>query len=172
MAAYETPVSERLWCMTLTPATPAPVLDTLLISLTLGDPWHTALGNPLTERTIADATRPLADAGWTPTINGHQIHWQTQHGNVGVQFDTLAANTPFTPNNAWTIWAGPDINHPTWTIHASTYTPTNLLTHLTEQLAHGTGTRQTPTHHNQPTTTNTTTSRPSPPPDPHRRRRH
>ncbi|MFF3849650.1 DUF317 domain-containing protein [Streptomyces sp. NPDC002328] len=144
IAAYETPVSERMWHMTITPATPAPVLNTLLKALAATDVKETALGSPVTDRNVHHATRPLTDAGWTPTVDGRRIRWHTRQGDVGAQFDAFAANNPLTPLNTWTIWAGPGTDHPTWTLHASAYTPTELLTHLTGEIAHGTGTRQAP----------------------------
>ncbi|MEV5431723.1 DUF317 domain-containing protein [Streptomyces sp. NPDC052701] len=107
-----------------------------------GDAWQTALGSPVTEKTVAEVTRPLTDAGWKHTVRERWIRWQTAQGDAGVQFDTFAAQNPSTLPT-WTFWAGPDIDRPTWTIHASPSTPAPLLAHLTENLAHGTGTRQT-----------------------------
>ncbi|WP_408057861.1 SPDY domain-containing protein [Streptomyces violaceus] len=49
---------------------------------------------------------------------------------------------PHSPLHTWTLWAGPSVGHPTWTIHASTYIPAGLLTDLAEELAHGIGTRR------------------------------
>ncbi|MGN9821559.1 DUF317 domain-containing protein [Streptomyces sp. SD11] len=144
-AAYETPVSDRMWHLTLTAATPDPLLQSLLISLAHGDAWDTALGSPVIERTVSAATRPLAEAGWKHTIDGRHIRWQTAQGDAGVQFDVFAAQDSRMHLSAWTLWAGPDIDRPTWAIHASRYTPAPLLTALTEDLAHSTGTRQTRT---------------------------
>jgi hypothetical protein len=154
-AAYETPVSDRMWHLTLTGATPAPLLKTLLSRLVEGDAWQTALGSPVTEKTVAEATRPLTNAGWKHTIEGRWIRWETPRGDAGVQLDTFAAHHP-SNLPTWTLWAGPSIDHPTWTIHASPYAPAPLLAGLAEDLAHGTGTRTTPTasrHTTQLTTT-------------------
>ncbi|MGW5650543.1 DUF317 domain-containing protein [Streptomyces humi] len=63
MAAYETPVSERMWHLTATGTTPAPVLQTLLNHLADGDPSYTALGSPISDKTVTAATNPLTDAG-------------------------------------------------------------------------------------------------------------
>ncbi|WP_221351215.1 DUF317 domain-containing protein [Streptomyces beigongshangae] len=144
-AAYETPVSDRMWHLTLTAATPDPLLQSLLISLAHGDAWDTALGSPVIERTVSAATRSLTDAGWKHTIDGRHIRWQTPHGDAGVQFDVFAAQDPRIHLPTWTLWAGLDVDRPTWAIHASRYTPAPLLAALTEDLAHGTGTRQTRT---------------------------
>ncbi|MFJ8794563.1 DUF317 domain-containing protein [Streptomyces sp. NPDC102462] len=146
IAAYESPVSERMWHMTVTPATPQPILQTLLTALSHGQASETALGTPVTDKTVAQATRPLTDAGWTPTMDGRRLRWQPKAGDVGVQFDAFAANTPHQPLDTWTIWSGPSINQPTWAIRASVYTPAGLLADLAEELAHGTGTRRHRSH--------------------------
>ncbi|MFE9687551.1 DUF317 domain-containing protein [Streptomyces sp. NPDC006285] len=126
-------------------ATPDPLLQSLLRGLALGDAWDTALGSPVIERTVSAATRPLTDAGWNHTIDARRIRWQTAQSDAGVQFDVFAAQDSRIHLPAWTLWAGPGIDRPTWAIHASRYTPAPLLAALTEDLAHGTGTRQTRT---------------------------
>ncbi|MEU0775527.1 DUF317 domain-containing protein, partial [Streptomyces sp. NPDC006135] len=91
VASYETPVSDRMWHLTMTGATPAPVLKTLLNGLADEDAWETAIGSPTTEKTVTAATRPLTDAGWKHTLDGRWIRWETLQGDVGVQFDAFAA---------------------------------------------------------------------------------
>ncbi|MFF6783774.1 DUF317 domain-containing protein [Streptomyces sp. NPDC012510] len=147
IAAYETPVSERMWHMTIATATPAPILNILLTVIAAGDAWETAVGSPVIEKTVTEATRPLTDAGWTHTVDGRWLRWQTNQKDAGVQFDAFAAQTPNSALSTWTIWAGPSIDRPAWTIHASAYTPASLLAHLAEELAHGTGTRRSSPHH-------------------------
>jgi hypothetical protein len=169
IAAYESPVSDRMWHLTATGATPAPVLDTLLTRLADGDAWDTAIGSPVTETTVAAATRALTDAGWKHTVDGRWIRWETPQGDAGVQFDAFAAQHPHSTLTTWTLWAGRTIDRPTWEIHASPYTPAALLAHLSEDLAHGTGTRRhSPRSRNSPQS-----SPPHPPPfcqrRPHRR---
>jgi hypothetical protein len=75
VAAYETPVSDRMWHLTATGSTPAPVLQTLLDHLADGDAWGTAIGCPVNEKTVAAATKPLTDTGWKHTIDGRWIRW-------------------------------------------------------------------------------------------------
>ncbi|MER5793322.1 DUF317 domain-containing protein [Streptomyces sp. NPDC001980] len=142
VAAYETPVSERMWQLTATGTTPEPVLQTLLTHLADGDASDTALGSPITDKTVTAATKPLTDAGWTHTVDGRWIRWTNPSEDAGVQFDAFAAQNPNSPLDTWTIWAGTDVNNTTWAIRASVYTPAALLADLTEELAHGTGTRQ------------------------------
>ncbi|MFJ3620640.1 DUF317 domain-containing protein [Streptomyces iakyrus] len=141
VAAYETPVSDRMWHLTMTGATPAPVLKTLLSGLAEEDAWETAIGSPTIEKTVTSATRPLTDAGWKHTVDGRWIRWETLQGDAGVQFDAFAAQNPHSTLATWTLWAGASIDRPTWAITASPYTPAALLADLAENLAHGTGIR-------------------------------
>ncbi|MEV6021745.1 hypothetical protein [Streptomyces sp. NPDC052036] len=64
MAAYETPVSDRMWHLTAAGTTPAPMLQTVPHHLAAGDAWDTAIGSPFDEKTVTAATTPLTDAGW------------------------------------------------------------------------------------------------------------
>ncbi|MGW8697611.1 DUF317 domain-containing protein [Streptomyces eurythermus] len=143
VAAYETPVSERMWHLTATDTAPAPMLQALLDQLGDTDTWETAIGSSITDKTVTEATRPLADAGWKHTVDGRWIRWETPQKDAGVQFDAFAAQNPGHYLPTWTLWAGQNPDRPTWAIHASTYTPAALLSHLTGELAEGIGIRQT-----------------------------
>ncbi|MFD7491916.1 DUF317 domain-containing protein [Streptomyces sp. NPDC059832] len=146
VAAYETPVSARMWVLTATGSTPAPVLQDLLHYLAHNDDWDTALGSPVDGKTVTAATQPLSDAGWQHTVDGRWIRWTSPAGDAGVQagvqFDAFAAQHPIQNLDTWTVWAGPSLNRATWTLTASPYTPSALLADLSETLTHGTGTRQ------------------------------
>ncbi|MEE1831226.1 DUF317 domain-containing protein [Streptomyces sp. SP17KL33] len=153
VAVYETPVSDRMWHLTATGTTPAPILQALLHHLAEGDTWDTAVGSPVNENTVTTATKPLTDAGWKHTVDGRWIRWTNPSRDAGIQFDAFAAQQHSSTLATWTIWAGPSIDHPTWSVTASPYTPSTLLADLTETLAHGTGTRHTrpaPTAHGSP----------------------
>jgi hypothetical protein len=145
VAAYESPVSERMWHLSATASTPAPLLQTLLHHLAEGDGWTTAIGGPVNEKTVTAATKPLTDAGWKHTVDGRWIRWINLTGDAGVQFDAFAAQKANSPLATWSVWAGPSIDQPTWTLTASPHTPNSLLADLTEAIAHGTGTRHTDT---------------------------
>ncbi|MFF3364515.1 DUF317 domain-containing protein [Streptomyces misionensis] len=150
VAAYETPVSDRIWHLTATGATPAPVLQNLLIHLADGDGLDTVIGAPVDEKTVTTATQPLTEAGWKHTLTGHGIRWTSPDGDAGVRFDPLTAQDPQNPAT-WTVWAGPDPDRPAWAITTSPHTPSSLLADLFETLAHETGTRQTqPGHEHRP----------------------
>ncbi|MFE0207426.1 DUF317 domain-containing protein [Streptomyces sp. NPDC058985] len=144
VAAYETPVSERMWVLTATGATPAPLLQDLLTHLADGEGWDTALGAPVNEKRVTEATQPLSSAGWKHTVDGRWIRWTSSDGNAGIQFDAFAAQHPSQNQATWTLWAGtqPDQGRPTWSITASPQTPSSLLASLADSLAHESGTRQ------------------------------
>lgn len=141
VAAYETPVSDRVWVLTATGATPAPVLRELLDHLADGDGWDAAVGAPVDEKTVTAATQPLSDAGWKHTVDGRWIRWTSPLGDAGVQFDAFTAQHPSQNLATWTVWAGPDPDRPAWALTASPSTPSSLLAGLSENLAHGAGAR-------------------------------
>ncbi|WP_409061218.1 DUF317 domain-containing protein [Streptomyces sp. SYP-A7185] len=143
VAAYETPVSERMWVLTATAATPAPVLEELLNHLADGDGWDTTIGAPVNEKMVSAATQPLSDASWKHTVDGRWIRWTAPAGDAGVQFDAFTAqHHPGQNLSTWTVWAGPDPDRPTWTLTASPHTPSSLLADLSETLALDTGLRR------------------------------
>ncbi|MEV0577098.1 DUF317 domain-containing protein [Streptomyces sp. NPDC050392] len=152
IAAYETPVSDRMWVLTATSATPAPVLQELLDHLAIGDDWGTAIGAPVDEKKVTAATQPLSDAGWAHAVDGRWIRWTSPAGFAGVRFDAFTAQHPSQNLATWTIWAGPDPDRPTWTITASPHTPSSLLSDLSETLAHETGLRRPQTADTGPRT--------------------
>ncbi|MFG3126810.1 DUF317 domain-containing protein [Streptomyces tendae] len=142
VAAYETPVSDRMWVLTATGATPAPVLQELLDHLADGDGWDTAIGAPMDEKMVTAATQPLSEAGWKHTVDARWIRWTSPAEDAGVQFDAFAAQNTNSALVTWNVWAGPSIDHPTWTLTASPTTPSSLLGGLSENLVNGIGTRQ------------------------------
>ncbi|GAA2530263.1 MULTISPECIES: DUF317 domain-containing protein [Streptomyces] len=142
VAAYETPVSERMWVLTATGATPAPVMQALMDHLAAGDGWDTAVGTPVDEEIVAAATRPLSDAGWKHTVDGRWIGWTSPSKDAGIQFDAFAAQHSNQTLATWTVWAGPGPDRPTWALTASPHAPSSLLADLSETLAHGTATRR------------------------------
>ncbi|MEU3619087.1 DUF317 domain-containing protein [Streptomyces sp. NPDC006872] len=117
VAAYETPVSERMWHLTATGTTPAPMLQTLLTHRADGDGWDTALGSPITDKTVTAATRPLTDAGWTHTVDGQGNPVDESLRGRGSSVRRLRRPEP-----------------------------QQLPRYLAEELAHGTGTRKTNPH--------------------------
>lgn len=133
------------------------MLQELLDHLADGDGWDTAVGGAVDEKSVAAATKPLVEAGWTHTVDGRWIRWTNPSKDAGVLFDAFAAQKPSSALATWTIWAGPSVDQPTWTLTASPHTPSSLLAGLSEILAHGVGTRQThPAGRERKTTLGTT----------------
>ncbi|MEU0004598.1 DUF317 domain-containing protein [Streptomyces sp. NPDC006314] len=142
VAAYETPVSDRMWVLTATGATPAPVLEELLVHLAGGDGWDTPIGAPVDEKMVTAATQPLSNARWKHTVEGGG--GSSGHPPRGRR---CPVSTP-SPHNARTrTWPpGPSGPAPVRTgplaITASPHTPSSLLADLSHALAHEAGTRQ------------------------------
>ncbi|MFD9224854.1 DUF317 domain-containing protein [Streptomyces sp. NPDC060064] len=140
LAAYETPVSERLWYATAAAATPAEIVRTMLNSAASESAWGPAA---LTETTITQATRPLADAGWKQTIEGRYIRWEAPGEEAtGIQFDAFAAGQkPGSLLPTWTVWGGNAVHQPTWSVELSAHFPAPLLQDIAFELAEGQGAR-------------------------------
>ncbi|MGW1622248.1 DUF317 domain-containing protein, partial [Streptomyces sp. NPDC002172] len=107
VAAYETPVSERMWVLTATGSTPAPVLQDLLTHLADGYGWDTAIGAPVDEKKVTTVTRPLSDAGWKHTVDGRWLRRTSPDEDACVQFDAFTAQHPNQNLATGTVWAGP-----------------------------------------------------------------
>ncbi|MEE1797417.1 DUF317 domain-containing protein [Streptomyces sp. JV176] len=174
IAAYESPTGPRVWHLTATSATPAGIMEILLDSLATQDAWAQE-ADGLNEQTVAQAMRPLADEGWSQTVNSGWIRWSEPNGKpAGVVFDASAANTlAASPLPAWTIWGGNHRENPTWAIRCSPHTPAELLADLTYDLIHGEVRQQLsppaparPPHH----ATQATAPASAAPPRPHARR--
>lgn len=147
IASYQSPVGERTWHATATASTPTEMIKTLLESLDTDTAWTERTSAPLTERTLTTVTGPLAEFGWTQTINGHHINWPAPNGETGLRLDVAAAVGATTARTgpAWTLWGG-TAEQPAWTIEFSRHTPAAVLQDLTHELAitHSTQTTQTP----------------------------
>ncbi|MEU3616831.1 DUF317 domain-containing protein [Streptomyces sp. NPDC006872] len=145
IAAYESPVSERLWHATATATTPVEIVRTLLNSLASDYVRDAGPATGVSETEIAEATRPLTDAGWKHTVEGRWIRWEAPGEDAaGVQFDAFAAQKPNSPLPTWTAWGGNTIHQPTWALHFSPHTPAAVLQDLTCELAEGQGRRKVP----------------------------
>ncbi|WP_405889853.1 DUF317 domain-containing protein [Streptomyces sp. NBC_00133] len=138
IAAYESPVGDRLWHATATSTTPVEMVRTLLDTLASESAWGAGLGTHVSERTISETTRPLADEGWKQTVDGRWIHWTPRNGDAaGVQFDAFAAQAPGSPLPTWTVWGGNTADRPTWALRFSPQTPAAVLQDLTFEMVHG-----------------------------------
>ncbi|MEU7606891.1 DUF317 domain-containing protein [Streptomyces sp. NPDC041003] len=143
IAAYESPVGERLWHATVSPTTPVEITRALLNSLAAGNGWGPGRPTAVTNETLAEATRPFAETGWPQTVTARLIEWTAPGAEpAGVSFDTVAAAKPNGPMDTWTVWGGNTPHQPTWSVRLSTHTPAALLQDITFELAYGQGHRQ------------------------------
>jgi hypothetical protein len=135
VAAYESPVGERLWHATATAFAPVEMVTVLLDTLTSGA--ATATEPAVSEKAIAHVAEALT--GWTQSVEGRFIRWSPPRGDgAGVRFDAFAAQAlPGRNSRTWTIWGGDDADHPVWAIHLSPQTPAKVLHDLAFELAEG-----------------------------------
>ncbi|NEC93440.1 DUF317 domain-containing protein, partial [Streptomyces sp. SID12501] len=89
IAAYESPVGERLWHATATPTTPVKIMRVLLESLSTEDSWGQS-AQTVKEQDLAEASRPLEDVGWHLKVGSRLIDWTapTPGTRAGLRFDT------------------------------------------------------------------------------------
>ncbi|MFI1929345.1 DUF317 domain-containing protein [Streptomyces sp. NPDC020330] len=128
IAAYESPVGERLWHATATATVPVDIVRTLLESLDSADTVKIAVGSVVSEANVWEATRPLFDADWDHVVDGRFIRWQAPGDHsAGVQFDAFAANFRQTDLPIWTFWGGGDADAPEWALHFSTHAAVSVL---------------------------------------------
>ncbi|MEU7646349.1 DUF317 domain-containing protein [Streptomyces huasconensis] len=142
-AAYETPVSDRLWHGTATASTPTAIVSTLLDAVATENVWGSILSPTAPEAAITEATVPLVDAEWKHTIDGRFITWEAPGPQeAGIQFDAFAAQKDNGLLPTWTIWGGHAVHQPTWAVQLSAKAPAALVQHLAFEMAEGQGSRR------------------------------
>ncbi|MEV7706639.1 DUF317 domain-containing protein [Streptomyces sp. NPDC088922] len=128
IAAYESPVGERLWHATATATVPVDLVQALLESLDSADTVEIAAGSVVSEANVWEATRPLFDADWDHSVDGRFIRWQAPGGHsAGVQFDAFAANFRQSDLPVWTFWGEGSADAPEWALHFSTHAAVSVL---------------------------------------------
>ncbi|MFJ2114579.1 DUF317 domain-containing protein [Streptomyces sp. NPDC087850] len=155
IAAYESPVGERLWHATATPTTPVEIMRVLLDSLSAESALGPSTDNPVGQADLAYASRPLDDVGWPVKVGPRLIDWTAPNADnraVGLRFDSSVKQGSLLP--AWTVWGGNTADSPHWAIHLSTHAPKALIQDITFELAHG-------QVHHQPQRAATTAPRPT-----------
>ncbi|MER7315938.1 MULTISPECIES: DUF317 domain-containing protein [Streptomyces] len=128
IAAYESPVGERLWHATLTATVPVDIVRALLESLDSADAVEIAAGNVVSEANVWEATRPLFEADWDHSVDGRFIRWQAPGDHsAGVQFDAFAANFRQSDLPMWTFWGEGTADAPEWALTFSTQAAGSVL---------------------------------------------
>ncbi|WP_446038094.1 DUF317 domain-containing protein [Streptomyces sp. SID1121] len=132
IAAYESPVGERVWHATATAGTPVEIVQTLLDAIASHPDSPTDLRDAVSEQIVARSIRPLTDGGWKRSADGRRISWGPPNGEAaGVEFDAFAAQSRGNSIPTWVIWGGNTVDRPTWALHASAHTPAVILEALT-----------------------------------------
>ncbi|MEV6432978.1 DUF317 domain-containing protein [Streptomyces anulatus] len=131
MAAYESPVGDRLWHATA--GTPEGVIMTLLKSLDDEHDWGNTTRATSTAPPGRKAVLPLADYTWEETTTESGTVWTSPDERCRLQHDR---------HTTWTASGGNEPHHPNWTIQLSQHTPPEVMQQLVFELAEGQGPRQ------------------------------
>ncbi|MFC8727172.1 MULTISPECIES: DUF317 domain-containing protein [Streptomyces] len=136
IAAYESPVGERLWHATATATVPVDIVRALLESLDAADTVEITAGSEVSEANVWEATRPLFDADWDHSVDGRFIRWQAPGDHsAGVQFDAFAANFRQSDLPVWTFWGEGNADAPEWALHFSTHATVSVLQDIAVEAA-------------------------------------
>ncbi|MFD7320568.1 DUF317 domain-containing protein [Streptomyces sp. NPDC059875] len=121
IAAYESPVGERLWHATITATAPVPLIRALLESLTTDAP-----------RDAQAPCEPLRNAGWAEDSHAFGTTWRAPGRSLSFE------HHPHGLDDRWIAHGGDDPNRHAWTIRLSATAAPEILTQLTAALADST----------------------------------
>lgn len=137
LAAYESPVGDRLWHATATAGTPAGVITTLLASLTDEHDWSSTPWAASTAGLDRKPALPLADYRWEQTATETGTVWTSPDGGCRLQRD----------QSRWEAQG-----NQSWTVRFSRHTPPEIIQQLVFELAEGQGPRLGTPHAPHPPT--------------------
>ncbi|MER6190196.1 DUF317 domain-containing protein [Streptomyces cyaneofuscatus] len=126
LAAYESPVGDRLWHATATAGTPAGVITTLLASLTDEHGWSSTRWAASTAHPDRKPALPLADYSWEETATETGTVWTSPDGGCLLQRDPSGWNAQ---------------GNQSWTVRFSQHTPREIIQQVVFELAEGHGPR-------------------------------
>ncbi|MFJ8248473.1 DUF317 domain-containing protein [Streptomyces sp. NPDC094466] len=133
VAAYESPVGDRLWHATATASTPEGVIMTLLKSLDDDHDWGSTTWAASTAPPDRKAVLPLADYNWEETTTESGPVWTSPDERCRLQHDR---------HTTWTASGGNDPHRPNWTMQLSQHAPPEVIQQIVFELAEGQGPRQ------------------------------
>ncbi|MFE9380856.1 DUF317 domain-containing protein [Streptomyces sp. NPDC006855] len=125
IAAYESPVGDRLWHATASAGTPAGVITTLLAGVTdehdwSSTPWAASPAHPDRKPAL-----PLADYSWEATTTETGSVWTSPDGDCRLQRN----------QSGW------EAGNQSWTVRFSRHTPPEIIQQVVFELAEGLGPR-------------------------------
>ncbi|MEU4174720.1 DUF317 domain-containing protein [Streptomyces sp. NPDC026589] len=133
VAAYESPVGDRLWHATATAGTPEGVIMTLLKSLDDEHDWGSTTWAASTAPPDHKAVLPLADYSWKERTTESGPAWTSPDERCRLQRDRHAT---------WTASGGTEPDRPAWTMQLSQRTPPEVIQQIVFELAEGQGPRR------------------------------
>ncbi|MEV3898409.1 DUF317 domain-containing protein [Streptomyces anulatus] len=128
VAAYESPVGDRLWHATATAGTPEGIIMTLLKSLDDEHGWGNTTWAASTAPPDRKAVLPLADYSWKERTTESGPAWTSPDERFRLQHDRHAT---------WTASGGTEPDRPAWTVQLSQRTPPEVIQQIVFELAEG-----------------------------------
>ncbi|ONI50024.1 MULTISPECIES: DUF317 domain-containing protein [unclassified Streptomyces] len=126
IAAYESPVGDRLWHATATAGTPDGVISTLLDSLTDEHDWSSTPWAASTAHPDRKPALPLADYSWEATTTETGSVWTSPEGDCRLQRS----------QSGWEAQG-----NQSWTVRFSRHAPPEIIQQVVFELAEGLGPR-------------------------------
>ncbi|MER5813845.1 DUF317 domain-containing protein [Streptomyces californicus] len=130
VAAYESPVGDRLWHATATAGTPEGVITTLLDSLTDEHDWTSTTWATSTAPPDRKPALPLTDYSWKDTATETGAAWTSPDGRCRLQRDH---------SGTWEAIGGREAHRPTWSVRFSQHAPPEIIQQVAFELAEGLG---------------------------------
>ncbi|MEU4030525.1 DUF317 domain-containing protein [Streptomyces anulatus] len=126
LAAYESPVGDRLWHATATAGTPEGVITTLLDSLTDEHDWSSTTWAASTAHPDRKPALPLADYSWDETASETGAIWTSPDKGCRIQRN----------QSGWEAQG-----NQSWAVRFSRHTPPEIIQQVVFELAEGLGPR-------------------------------
>ncbi|MGW1235044.1 DUF317 domain-containing protein [Streptomyces californicus] len=162
-AVYASPVGARLWHAAASTTAPTDIIDALLRSLATHAAEYPHMDSPREDEALAEATRPLADSGWTtaPEAPGW-VRWRTPNDAFFLRHDRTDDSS--TDSSAAWVLSGLDQHRARWTIALSATAPSTALADVAAAVA------DCEAFSRQQAAARSCARNPAPPPGPHGRR--
>ncbi len=135
IAAYHSPVGDRLWHATATAGTPKGIITTLLESLVDDNGWANTTWAKSTTAPDRKPTLPLTDYSWKETATDTGAAWTSPDGGCRLQRDQ---------NGTWEATGGREPRHHSWAVRFTQHTPPEIIQQVVFELAEGQGQLGTP----------------------------
>ncbi|MCT6780446.1 DUF317 domain-containing protein [Streptomyces sp. CS7] len=134
VAAYKTPVGDRIWRATATAGTPEGIITTLLEAVADEHDWSRTAWATSTTTSDRKPVLPLLDGySWDESVTDTGSVWASPDGGCRIRHDQ---------RSTWSVNGGEDPQRPSWAMQFSEHTPPEVIQQVVFELAEGLGPRR------------------------------